>query len=71
MESALAAQFEIYDVGLKNARLDQERRALRLSVNDFKWDYDSQGHVLYLSFFLPSGGYATSVLREIVKTKSY
>ena len=68
LESKLPSKFEVFDVGLKNARLDQDRRALRLSVKDLEWNYDEQSSLLNLSFFLPAGGYATSVLREIVVT---
>lgn len=66
LENTLPEKFEVYDLGLKNARLDQERRSLRLSVKDLQWNYDEQNKLLELSFFLPAGGYATSVLREIV-----
>lgn len=66
-ESKLANKFEIFDTGLKNARLDQERRSLRLSVNDLQWKYNLDNKLLELSFFLPAGGYATAVLREIVQ----
>ena len=69
LEKKLANKFEIFDVGLKNARLDQDRRSLRLSVNDLQWNYDAEKKLLELSFFLPSGGYATSVLREIIITR--
>jgi len=69
LESALPNKFEIFDVGLKNARLDQDRRSLRLSVKNLEWDFDTKNKILNLSFFLPAGGYATAVLREIVKTK--
>lgn len=68
LESKLPSKFEIFDVGLKNARLDQDRRALRLSVKELDWRYEEDNKLLYLSFFLPAGGYATSVLREIVST---
>ena len=67
LESKLPYKFEVFDVGLKNARLDQDRRSLRLSVNDLQWNYDTNEKSLTLSFFLPAGGYATSVLREIIK----
>lgn len=43
-----------------------ERRALRVRLNDLVWSLE--GSVLTLSFWLPPGSYATSVLREIVKT---
>ena len=67
LEQKLTNRFEIFDVGLKNARLDQERRSLRLSVNELCWNYTPDDKLLELSFFLPAGGYATSVLREIIK----
>lgn len=67
LEINLANKFEVFDIGLKNARLDQERRSLRLSVNDLQWNYDADNKLLELSFFLPAGGYATAVLREIIK----
>ena len=67
LENKLPDKFVVFDVGLKNARLDQDRRSLRLSVNDLQWNYDDGNKLLELSFFLPAGGYATSVLREIIK----
>ena len=69
LESQLPSKFEVFDVGLKNARLDQDRRSLRLSVKNLEWHYDERNNLLNLSFFLPAGGYATSVLREIITTK--
>jgi tRNA pseudouridine13 synthase len=45
-----------------------ERRALRVRLNDLAWSLD--GSVLTLSFWLPPGSYATSVLREVVKSNS-
>ena len=67
LENKLPNKFEMFDSGLKNARLDQDRRSLRLSVNQLRWNYDANNKLLELSFFLPAGGYATAVLREIVK----
>ena len=69
LESQLPNKFKVFDSGLKNARLDQDRRSLRLSVDDLQWYFDADNKLLELSFFLPAGGYATSVLREIVSTK--
>jgi tRNA pseudouridine13 synthase len=43
-----------------------ERRALRVALNDLEWE--QQGRHLTLSFWLPPGAYATSVLREIMKS---
>ncbi len=42
-----------------------ERRALRVRLNDLVWSLE--GSLLHLSFWLPPGSYATSVLREVVK----
>ena len=67
MESQLSEKFNLFNIGLKNARLDQDRRSLRLSVNNLQWAFSSSEKNLELSFFLPAGGYATSVLREIIK----
>lgn len=68
LENQLTNKFKVFDIGLKNARLDQERRSLRLPVNNLRWQYSAKDKILELSFFLPAGGYATAVLREIVKT---
>ncbi|MDH5659858.1 MAG: tRNA pseudouridine(13) synthase TruD [Gammaproteobacteria bacterium] len=70
LESILSSKYELFDIGLKNARLDQDRRSLRLSVKNLEWNYDEKNKLIHLSFFLPAGGYATSVLREIVISKS-
>ena len=48
--------------------VEGERRALRVRLNDLVWSLE--GSVLTLSFWLPPGSYATSVLREIVKTNA-
>jgi len=69
IENKLPEKFEVFDLGLRNARLDQERRSLRLSVDDLQYSHDIENKILYLSFFLPAGGYATAVLREIIKIK--
>jgi tRNA pseudouridine13 synthase len=43
-----------------------ERRALRVQLTELDWSLD--GSTLTLSFSLPPGAYATSVLRELMKT---
>lgn len=43
-----------------------ERRSLRIPLADLEWSLD--GAILTLSFTLPPGAYATSVLRELMKT---
>ena len=51
--------------GLEEAEMDQQRRALRLKVDDLQWNFISQNE-LCVQFSLPSGSYATMVLREVV-----
>jgi tRNA pseudouridine13 synthase len=43
-----------------------ERRSLRVPLTDLEWKLDAS--VLTLAFSLPPGAYATSVLRELMKT---
>lgn len=45
-----------------------ERRALRVPLAELEWSLD--GDTLSLSFSLPPGAYATSVLRELTKAPS-
>jgi tRNA pseudouridine13 synthase len=51
--------------GLEQAGLVQERRPLRLHVQDMEWGR-SEKDSLRVKFWLSSGAYATSVLREII-----
>ena len=46
-------------------RFRGERRALRIRLDDVAWSLDQA--TLSLSFSLPPGAYATSVLRELMK----
>ena len=50
---------------LQDHGLEQQRRALRLLIGDLYWEFNDPG-VLQLTFTLPSGAYATSVVRELV-----
>ena len=52
--------------GLAKARMDQERRPLRLMPKDLKWHWLDDG-ALELSFELPAGAYATVVVRELAQ----
>jgi tRNA pseudouridine13 synthase len=54
-------------VGLANARMDQERRPLRLLPKDLRWHWQGD-NALELSFELPAGAYATVVVRELAST---
>lgn len=50
--------------GLKKAGLKQQRRAIILKPENMNWSL--AGNLLQLSFELPSGSFATSVLREVL-----
>ncbi len=49
--------------GLERAGLSRERRSVRLNLPDLKWQWPDES-TLELSFSLPPGTFATSVLRE-------
>ena len=66
MENGLKEKYADFCDGLEKAGLDQSRRSLRLMVNELSWKIDLDKKQLELEFKLPSGSYATSVLREIV-----
>jgi tRNA pseudouridine13 synthase len=51
-------------LGLEAAGLRQERRALRMRVEGLAWDWRG-GDALEVSFALPPGSYATSVLAQL------
>jgi tRNA pseudouridine13 synthase len=61
-----AANRDLAD-GLAAARMDQERRPLRLLPKDLKWRW-LDDDALELSFELPAGAYATVVVRELSGT---
>jgi tRNA pseudouridine13 synthase len=52
---------------LRRARLDGSRRPARLLLNDLRIDPHPNG--LLFTFTLPKGAYATTVLREFMKTE--
>jgi tRNA pseudouridine13 synthase len=51
--------------GLVNSGVEKARRALRVNVENLDWRF-SDLTTLKLSFTLPAGSYATSLLREII-----
>ena len=53
--------------GMEHAGLDQDRRALVARPVDLSWQW-LQADQLELTFSLPAGNYATSVLNEILRT---
>lgn len=65
IEESVLQECALWCRGLEEAELDQQRRALRLKVQDLKWDFISS-HEVQVQFGLPAGSYATMVLREMV-----
>ena len=57
--------FEDFKDGLERAGLKQERRPLQLKPGQLSWQW--QDTQLTLSFRLPTGTFATSVLRELIR----
>ncbi len=68
LERAVSARFSQACALTEQAGMEQERRALRLAVRDLRWQRDESG--LLISFRLSRGGFATTVLREIVQDAS-
>lgn len=66
LEQSIADAYKPLAEGLESARLNQERRALRLMPNNLNWNI--KDGVLELEFDLPSGAFATMLLRECVNT---
>ena len=66
LETEIADKNQLLVQGLEKEGLQQQRRALRVFPENFLWQINQDS--LELSFRLPSGSYATSVLREIVNT---
>ena len=67
VETACLAPHEVWCRGLAAAGLKQERRSLRLLIGSPAWLW-TEPDCLELSFSLPAGAYATSVLRELVRS---
>jgi tRNA pseudouridine13 synthase len=65
LERTVAAQYIDLAEGLAAARMEQERRPLRLLPKDLRWRW-LDDETLELSFELPAGAYATVVARELI-----
>jgi len=64
IEQAALADWQQWQQALEKQGLNQQRRALRLFPDNFNWQFMADKQ-LELSFFLPAGSYATSVMREL------
>ena len=67
LENGVAARHATLCDGMEHAGLDQDRRALVALPLDMSWQWP-QADQLVLTFSLPAGNYATSVLNEILRT---
>ncbi len=68
LEKAALEGLEAWCRGLEAAGLRQERRATLLRPQRFSWEWLGKG-ALRLRFFLPAGGYATAVVRELARLR--
>jgi len=68
LEQAILSGNTALCAGLEQAGLKQERRALRLLVEDLQWQWLADD-VLQLRFALPRGAYATSVIRQCCRVE--
>lgn len=66
LENAVAERHATLCNGMEHAGLDQERRALVASPVEMSWEWP-QANQLLVTFTLPAGNYATSVLNEILR----
>lgn len=69
LEQQLPVDFPSWCAGLEKAGLKMERRALRLMPEEFSFEKNDAG--VQMSFNLPAGCYATSVIRELFDAKDY
>ncbi|MGZ8224430.1 MAG: tRNA pseudouridine(13) synthase TruD, partial [Methylobacter sp.] len=65
IEQAVINAHELLAQGLIASAVDRDRRALRVNVQDLRWQFIDDT-TLELCFTLPAGSYATAVLREII-----
>jgi len=68
LEREIATANQDLATGLAGARMEQERRPLRLMPKHLQWRWLADD-VLELSFELPAGAYATVIVRELAQTK--
>lgn len=69
IEQEIASAEAVFSAGLAAEDLKQERRSLRLRAEDLQHEWESDD-TLCISFILPSGAFATSVVREICNTSA-
>jgi len=68
LERAVLAAFGLDESAFARARLSGTRRAARIFVDDLEISEHPRG--VRLRFSLPKGAYATTLLREVMKTET-
>ena len=66
LENRITVQLDTLCRGLERHGLEMARRPLRLCPENLQWEYPEPGS-LRLSFCLPSGAYATTLIRELIQ----
>lgn len=66
LEHSVLTDWQDWQLQLEKLGLTQERRALRLFPQQFKWQFINETSLL-LEFELGPGSYATAVLRELAE----
>jgi len=65
VETSIVNENQALADGLLKLDLSSARRALRVMVNNLQWEFQDES-TLSLKFSLPSGSYATALIRELV-----
>lgn len=66
LELAVTERVGALTEGLADAGIRQERRSLRLCPQELQWSVDETGRRLHMEFTLPSGAFATAVVRDLL-----
>ncbi len=67
LEQAVLAPCQGWIDALIVKKVKQRRRSLMLFLSDMAWQFEPERACMKLSFTLPSGAYATVVLRELIE----
>ncbi len=67
LENRIVAENPKLIEGLLKFHLNNDRRSLRVFASNLQWQFETD-HQVVLSFALPPGSYATSLLREVFNT---
>ena len=65
LELAAVEPYTVLKSGVEDARMKQERRGIRLIPEQLSWEWQDD-ETLQVSFGLPKGCFATSILRELL-----